>query len=69
MEHIKKQELVVNAKAGSLDNDCINEAIILAIKESVIVTLTHNATEYTINPFDIIGIIKEEARRIRSKSN
>ena len=53
MNSITKDKLIVTASAGSDLSDCLDEAIVLAIQDKVIIGLWHNEKQYIINPFDI----------------
>ena len=58
METIKVVEILAQASFGKNIDDCIKEAIILALERGSNVKLMHNGN-YDINPQQLIESIKE----------
>ena len=65
---ISKKKIIVQCMAGSDINDCIREAICLAVTEQVDVEFKFNQHTYTVNPRDIyISVIS--SRRVINETD
>lgn len=53
-------EIRTEATPGSNIYDCIGEAVMLAVREDVTVSVTHNAVSYRIDPDKIREFVGKE---------
>lgn len=52
-DNIFMHHITVRAKPSTLVEECIDEAIVLALAEDATVVLEHNSGQFQINPVDI----------------
>ena len=58
MEHLRQCKAILEPFAGSDISDCINEAIVFALKETAPVEFVHNGRLYVVDPVKICGAIR-----------
>ncbi len=59
MEHLRQHKTVLEPFAGSDIFDCINEAIVFALKDTVSVEFTHNGRLYVVDPAKVCKAIRD----------
>jgi len=58
MDNIREEYLAVSATAGADIDNCIDDAIVLALQQGVKVVLVHNEKKYTIEPNKIRNSVR-----------